>query len=173
MCRSLGSAVRAGLAGRRRPRCGRPPGVGDRVEGCAGAVLFGDLGGQSGFVVCQGVGGVNATEDDEFGSERAEPFDLTHAPDRVDGVEGPQLGAVEDAVEGGVGDGMQVFHLACRQVEVEGAQPVRRGEGAVLSVATGDVGAEPGGLGDAQALGQHGPGGCLVWRVEPARPQPG
>ncbi len=66
-----------------------------------------------------------------------------------------------------------VFTLAAWQVEADTAQYLRSGKGAVVAVPDDQVVAPPGRLDDADALGQHRPGGGLVGRVEPARPKAG
>jgi len=103
----------------------------------------------------QGVGCIRAADHDQLGSERAEPCHLLHALYGLIGVEGAQRRTVQDPVERGLGDRAQVFALAAGEIQLQPAQGVRRGEGAVLAVTGDQLGAQPGRLADAQPLGQH------------------
>ena len=147
--------------------------MGDFGESAARAVPLGDLGVQPAFVAGQRVGGVRAADHDQLGRERAEPFDLLHALDGLAGVEGSQRRAVQQPVERGIGDRLQILTLTAREIQIQRAQDLRRGECAVFAVAGDQLGAQPGSLHDAQPLGQHRPGGGLVGGMEAARPQPG
>src|SRR5690242_19750299 len=134
----------------------------DLVEGGGRSVLLDDLGVESGLVVRQRIGMVGAADHHQLRGERAEALYLLHLRDGGLGVEVAQAAAVEEPVEGGVGDGAQVLDFAAGQVELERAQPVRSGEGAVVAVAADEVAAQTSGLRDAEALGQDRPGGGLV-----------
>jgi hypothetical protein len=134
----------------------------DLVEGGARPVLLNDLGVESGLVVGEGIGMVGAADHHQLGGERAEAFDLLYLLDGGLRVEAAQAAAVEEPVEGGFGDGAQVLDFAAGQVELERAQPVGSGEGAVVAVAADEVAAQASGLRDAEALGQDRPGGGLV-----------
>ncbi len=58
----------------------------------------------------QDVGSVGAPDDDELGGVRTEALDPRHALDRLVGL--PQGRAVQAAVQGRLGDGVQVLGLA-------------------------------------------------------------
>lgn len=55
------------------------PGLGEFGQGAVGAVAFDDLRTEPAFVAGQGIGGVGAAEDDQFGGERAQPENLLTA----------------------------------------------------------------------------------------------
>jgi hypothetical protein len=135
--------------------------------------LFGDLGVQTAFVAGQCVGGVRAADHDQFGGERAEPLDLLHALFRLAGVNSAQRRPVQQSVESCLGDRSQVVALAARKIQAGPGSGCAAGERAILAVAGDQLSAQPGGLHDAQPLGQRGPSCGLVGRLGTARPQPG
>jgi len=144
------------------PGAVRTPRRRDLDEGGGGPVPLDDLGVQPGLVVREGIGVVGAADDHEFGGERPEALDLLHLRDGGLGVEVAQTAAVEEPVESGIGDRVQVLDFAAGQVEFERAQPVGSGESSVVAVSANEVVAQASGLRDADALGQDGPGGGLV-----------
>lgn len=106
----------------RGPGAVRPPVPRDLEQARAAAVPLGDLRGEPAFLRRQDVGVVRAAYDDEFGGEGAQPLDLLDLPHRVPRFQGAQLGAVEQSVQCGPCDGVQVFGLAPGQFGVQPEQ---------------------------------------------------
>lgn len=122
-------------------------------------------------MIRQRIRGVRAADHDEFGGERPQSLDLLDAGDSIIGIHRPQGGAVENPIQGSVGDGMQVFGLASGKVEVQRAQLLWRRERTILAVLRDDPVAHLGRLHDSDPLRNNRPGCCLVRRVKPTRPQ--
>ena len=102
---------------------------------------------QAALVARQDVGCVRPAQDHKFGCERSQSFDLVYRPDCFIGVKCSQRRTVELAFECGVGDCVQVFGLAARQVEIEVAQPLRCWERPAVTVAVDEVVAQTSGPG--------------------------
>lgn len=97
-----------------RPGTERPPGRGDFGKRSAVAVF--DLGVEAPFTMCKHIRGIGAADHDEFGGERPQPLDVLDATDGGLGIHCAQCGSVENPLQCGLGDGVEVLGLAARKV---------------------------------------------------------
>jgi ribosomal protein L27 len=88
-------------------------------------VLHRDFGVEAALMVRKGVGSVGAADDDQFGAEGAKAFDLPNLMGGLIRICCLPGGRVEQSVEGGLGDGVQVFALAAGKIEVNSQQLLR------------------------------------------------
>lgn len=78
------------------------------------------------------------------------------------GFDRAQCCGVQPAFQGGVRDGVKILALAAGQFQLKLPQRLRGGKGVGFAVVADEVVAQPGGLDDADTLGQHGPGRGFV-----------
>jgi hypothetical protein len=96
-----------------------PPGLGDVGECVAGPVLFADFGVQPGFVPGQAIRCICAAQHNQLGGERPQSLNLLYALDGLIGAERPQRRAIQQPVQGSLGDRLEIFALAPGKTQVE------------------------------------------------------